>query len=279
MSCSRVRWGIKMRELGAILAINGVLLGILALIWAVWNSRRPMTAGRLRKVLHWERLPASAELPCRGDLGAAAALLRAAGQGGDDRALLAAVLTRWEREGRIALTVAPKKRLRSFGEDEQAELRVLECSLRLPAAEAGLFDMIAGWTPDGTLQRSELYGAARADSAEVCSRVTQLRQSGVRALREMGGAFEEGKTAKFGFSREAREIYTTKGVRLARGLAGFRKYAADAGRLTGAAAEMAVLTGVPQAAGPAAALADALAAALLDGAQAGGHIQQPEQRI
>ena len=143
----------------------------------------------------------------------------------------------------------------------------------LTTAERGLFETLRGWADtDGTLQRSELYQAARADAAALQNRMTQLRHEGVRALRELGGAYLEGKKTKFGFSRDEREIYTAKGVRLARGLAGFQKFARAQDSLTGEAAVFAVLTGASDAAGPQAALADVLAQAVLDGTAAGNQV-------
>ena len=262
-----------MRNLLLALGWNLALLLPLLALWAIWNSRRPMTAGRLRRTLHWEKLPAQNALPCGGHLGAAAALLRAAGQGGDDRAWLAALLLRWTQAGCLTLRVAPKKKLRSFGEDEQAEVTFTDMPTGLTTAERGLFETLRGWADaDGTLQRSELYQAARADAAALQNRMTQLRHEGVRALRELGGAYLEGKKTKFGFSRDEREIYTAKGVRLARGLAGFQKFARAQDSLTGEAAVFAVLTGASDAAGPQAALADVLAQAVLDGAAAGNQV-------
>lgn len=264
-----------MRSVWIAVGINAALLAVIGLVWAVWNSRRPMTAGRLRKVLRWEQVPPAQVLPCGGKLGPAAALLRAAGEGGGADALLAALLLRWRQEGRIALCMAPKKKLRSFGADEQPQLTFLENSVRLEGAQAHVFEMLRGWAViDGTMQQSELYQAARADAAAVENRMTQLRQEGVRALREMGGSLLEGKMTRLGFSRAARELYTAKGIRLARELAGYQKFARSESGLTADAAVMAVLVGAPEAAGPDAALCGALAKAILDGAEAGAHVKR-----
>lgn len=274
-SSLRAKRGIEMRNVWIAVGINAALLALIGLLWAVWNSRRPMTAARLRKALRWDTLPPSSELPCGGKIGPAAALLRAAGEGGEDTAVLAALLLRWQLEGRISMCMAPKKKLRSFGADEQPQLTFLENSVRLDGAEAHVFEMLRGWAViDGTMQQSELYQAARADAAAVDNRMTQLRQEGVRALREMGGAFLEGKMTKFGFSREAREIYTAKGVRLAREIAGYQKFSRGEITLSGEAAVMAVLVGAPEAAGPHAALCQTLAKAILDGAEAGTHVKR-----
>ena len=72
------------------------------------------------------------------------------------------------------------------------------------------------------MQQSELYQAARNDAQRVDNIVLQLVHEGRRSLRDKGGCAPEAKKSKFGLSDDNRELYTPKGIRLARETAAFR---------------------------------------------------------
>ncbi len=208
-----------------IIAVNLLVLGMIWLIWRFILSRGPTTAARLRRLVVWDRIAPSDIVPCSGDFGAAAALLRALEQGGSAQALVRAHMVRWLQMGAISVGQAGKKKLRSFGDETQAELSFPQECLKIEGAAGLLYQQIYSWlSEDGTLQRSELYQAARQDAEAVNNILRQMLQEGQRSLREMGGAAIESKKAKFGFSDEAREIYTTKGIRLAREIAAYAKF-------------------------------------------------------
>ncbi len=210
------------------LAIIAVNIGVLALIWLVWKlifSRGPTTAARLRRLVVWDRVVSSDSIPCGGDLGATAALLRALEQGGMARDLVRAYMVCWLQMGAISIRQAEKKKLRSFGDEMQAELSIPDECPKMQGAAGLLYQRMIGWLPeDGTLQRSELYQAARQDAEALNNILRQMQQEGQRSLREMGGAMVENKKGKLGFAEETREIYTTKGIRLARETAAYTKY-------------------------------------------------------
>lgn len=227
---------------GSILVIltNLLVLGLLWLIWRSVRSRAPMTAAKLRQTVEWDKIAPKNEVPCGGDFGAMAALLRALEQGGSAGDLVRGYLVQWERAGAILVGQGTKKKLRSFGDDIQAELSFPEELPKISGAAGLLYQRIYSWLPeDGTMQRSELYQAARQDAEALGNILRQLVQEGQRSLREMGGSMLENKKAKMGFSEEAREIYTEKGVRLAAETAAYTRFVREHPR-TGDAAAAAV---------------------------------------
>ena len=212
---------------GSILVIltNLLILGLLWLIWHTVRSRGPMTAAKLRQTVRWDEIEPCEQIPCGGDLGAMAALLRALEQGGGARDLLRGYMVQWERTGAIFVGQGTKKKLRSFGDDVQEELAFPEELPKLSGAEGLLYQRIYGWLPaDGTIQRSELYQAARQDAEVLGNMMRQMVQEGQRSLREMGGSMLENKKEKMGFSEQSREIYTQKGVRLAMETAAYTRF-------------------------------------------------------
>lgn len=212
---------------GSLLVIltNLLVLGLLWLIWRYFRGRGPMTAAKLRRTVIWEHIEPKNVIPCGGDLGAMAALLRALEQGGDAGDLVRGCVASWVRTGAVFVGRASKKKLASFGEEVQAELSFPEELPKMHGASGLLYERIYRWLPeDGTMQRSELYQAARQDAEALGNILRQLTQEGQRSLREMGGAMIENKKAKLGFADEAREIYTAKGIRLARETAAYAKF-------------------------------------------------------
>lgn len=208
-----------------VILTNVLVLGLLWLIWHYFRGRGPMTAAKLRRTVVWERIEPENVIPCGGDMGAMAALLRALEQGGSTGDLVRGCVADWVRTGAVFVGQASKKKLSSFGEAVQAELSFPEELPKISGAAGLLYQQIYSWLPeDGTIQRSELYQAARQDAEALGNILCQLTQEGQRSLREMGGAMIENKKAKMGFAEEAREIYTAKGIRLARETTAYAKF-------------------------------------------------------
>lgn len=204
---------------------NLFVLGLLWLIWHYFRSRGPMTGAKLRKTVVWERIEPKNTIPCGGDFGAMAALLRALEQGGSAGDLVRGYMVNWEQTGAILVGQGTKKKLRSFGDEIQEELSFPDELPKISGAAGLLYQRIYSWLPaDGTIQRSELYQAARQDAEALGNILRQLVQEGQRSLREMGGSIIENKKAKMGFSDETREIYTAKGIRLAGETAAYAKF-------------------------------------------------------
>lgn len=249
----------------AVILTNLLVLALLFGIWRFIRSRGPMTAAKLRRTISWCDTAPSDVLPCGGELGATAALLRALEAGGTERDLIRALFVRWAQQKAIFVGRAPKKKLRSFGADLQAELSIPEEMPVMDGAQQLLYGTICEWVApeDGTLQQSELYQAARQDAERVDNRLRQLIQEGNRALREMGGATPERKKVAPGM--EEQEIYTAKGVRLARQCVAYVKFTQQAPSLRGEAAVLAAAMGRIDPEDPVCVLADAL----FDGLQAG----------
>ena len=202
-----------------------LVLGLLWLLWRYFSSRGPMTAARLRRTVIWERIEPEDAIPCGGDLGVVAAILRAMDQGGSAGDLVRGFMICWAQTGKIFVKQASKKKLRSFGDDVQAELSFPEELPKISGAAGLLYQTIYSWMPeDGAMQRSELYQAARQDAEALYHILRQMVQEGQRSLREMGGSMIENKKAKMGFADKAREIYTAKGIRLARETAAYAKF-------------------------------------------------------
>lgn len=249
----------------AVIVTNLLVLALLFGIWRLIRSRGPMTEAKLRRTISWCDTVPSEVLPCGGDLGAAAALLRALEAGGTERDLLRALFVRWAQQKAIFVGRAPKKKLRSFGADLQAELSIPEEVPVMDGAQYLLYQTMCEWVApdDGTLQQSELYQAARQDAERVDNQLRQLMQEGKRALRDMGGATPERKKIVPGMAEQ--EIYTAKGVRLARQCVAYVKFTQQASSLRGEAAVLAAAVGRIDPEDPVCVLADAL----FDGWKAG----------
>lgn len=208
-----------------VILTNVLVLGLLFLIWHYFRGRGPMTAAKLRRTVVWERIEPKNAIPCSGDFGVMAAILRALEQGGSAGDLVRGCLVCWAQTGAVAIGQASKKKLSSFGEDVQAELSFPEELPQIHGAAGLLYQRIYSWLPeDGTIQRSELYQAARQDAEALYNILRQLTQEGQRSLRDMGGSMIENKKVKMGFAEEAREIYTAKGIRLARETVAYAKF-------------------------------------------------------
>lgn len=259
---------LLIQTLGMILA-NLLAIGVIVLVVWFFRSRGPVTESKLRRLVKPDTIPPRDVLPCGGDLGATAALLRALDLGGTPRDLIRALMVDWLQQKAIFIHPAAKKKLRSFGADVQLELTFPEEIPKMDGAAALLYDTVRAWADeDGCLQQSELYQAARNDAQRVDNIMRQLVHEGRRALREMGGCTPERKKSKFGLSDDNRELYTPKGIRLARDTASFAKYAAKAPDVRGQAAVLGTAAGCIRSTDPACVLADAI----FDGMTAGKQV-------
>ena len=269
-----------MRDFLMILAVNGVLALLLAGIIFLIVSRSPMRAVKLRRTVRRGTVRASGELPCGGRLLAAAELQRTLDESDSAAPLLTALLLRWHACGAVALTDGAKKELKSFGEAVQPQMDFIPEvePPRMESAEALLWQTLRAWAgEDESLQKNELYNAARANHAGLRGRIDHLKGAGRHALREMGVSHVEEKPGKLIFAGEKREIYSPKGVRAARGLLAYRKFCEESHDLTGEQALFAVLVGSDHLRDQAAlARARALAEACLAGAAAGERAAKTE---
>ncbi len=80
-----------------VILTNLLVLGLLWLVWRYFRGRGPMTAAKLRRTVAWERIEPENVIPCGGDVGAMAALLRALEQGGFRSAVMEAVIAAYEK--------------------------------------------------------------------------------------------------------------------------------------------------------------------------------------
>lgn len=251
------------------IAANLLAIGVIIAVAWFFLRRGPVTEAKLRRMVKADAVPARDVLPCGGDLGATGALLRALDLGGQPRDLIRALMVDWTQQKAIFTRLSPKKKLRSFGADVQLELSFPEECPELTGAAALLYDTIRGWADaDGTLQQSELYQAARNDAQRVDNIVLQLVHEGRRSLRDKGGCAPEAKKSKFGLSDENRELYTPKGIRLARDTAAFVHFASS--DLRGQAAILAAAAGKIEGNDPACVLADTI----WDGMTAGKQVSR-----
>lgn len=257
-----------LQGMGMILA-NLLAIGIIVLVAWFFLRRGPVTESKLRRMVKADAVPARDVLPCGGDLGATGALLRALDLGGQPRDLIRALMVDWVQQKAVFTRSSPKKKLRSFGADVQLELYFPEESPALSGAAALLYDAVRSWAEeDGSLQQSELYQAARNDAQRVDNIVLQLVHEGRRSLRDKGGCAPESKKSKFGLSDDNRELYTPKGIRLARETAAFVHFASS--DLCGQAAVLAAAAGKIEQNDPACVLADAI----FDGMTAGKQVSR-----
>lgn len=256
-------------ELLSLIVAHGLILGVLILLWKWIRAHEPMTEAHLRRVVVWERMVPSDALPSVSNPTAIAALLRALNHGGGCHDILRALFVAWEQQGVFTLHTAPKKALRSFGADVQLEIRFTQDTFSLDGAQALLCDRIRNWMDvDGTLQHSQIYQAARTDAHTLDNILHQFMYEGQRALRDIGASTIENKKTRFGLATDARELYTQKGIRLARETAVFVRFAQQStDHLQGQAAILAAFAGVVDVQAPACVMADAVWNGLIAGKQ------------
>lgn len=256
-------------QTAAVILLNLLVLGLIGLVIWFFRRRGPVTESKLRRLVKPDAVPPRDILPCGGDFAPAADLLRVLGLGGGARDLLRAVMAGWVQQGAVCVRTAPKKKLRAFGADVQLELSLAEDAQIADGAAGLLYAELRSWLDaDGTLQQSELYQAARSHAQRVDNILRQMTQENRRALRDKGGCMPEAGKAKFGFAEDNRELYTPKGIRLARETAAFVQFVQQNGPGSGQTAVLSALAGQIAPKDPACVLADAI----FDGMTAGKQV-------
>lgn len=268
-----------MRSLMAAVVLNAGLLAVIAAFVWLWRRRQPMTGARLRKAAEKTAQPVQ-DAPFGGDFVKMRAMLAALEDSVPDERTVTALLTGWAAAGQVSVCETEKKRLKSFGAEQQATLCFPgdeEHPFRPSGegAEGLLLALLYGWADEtATLQESELYNLAREYHDAVHGRLEQFRTQGKHSLRAAGAMLPEKKKRHLGFVDENRPIYTPRGVREAANLLGYRAWLGAQDTLPPEAWRDAVLLNVPQAVdNELLRLAQALAKAFVGGANAGEKVK------
>lgn len=208
-----------------VLAANAVCLAAIVLVVAVWRSRQPMTAARMRQTLLNQPVTLASQPPFD-TLPMMLSMLDDLNLPVSQERLVQAVLVGWANKGWLCLRMTPKKKLKSFGDELQPTLVFLQ-QRQMPGggAEGILYQLLADWADEtNTIQQSELYNLARQTPGPVENCLEQFWLEGKHALRSFGAVYPEKKHRRFGFLDERRTIYTPRGLRAAGSLLGYRKW-------------------------------------------------------
>lgn len=205
---------IKPTDIFYSIILNAVLLIFIALCVIIYKKMQPMTVKRLRESIKPLVKPTNCN-PFIGNFSKMRMMLAVLEDYVPYEKTICALLISWNEKGIICLKKTPKKRLQSFGEDEQESILFLKHEDKnLIGAEKMFFEMLSNWTDQtDILQKSELYQLARKNSSLVFQRMEQFVIEGKHGLRASGQMHPEKKRRHFGFLDEQRAIFTERGVR------------------------------------------------------------------
>lgn len=267
MNCWKEKWGIDlMKNILYVLAINLLLLALIIWLIAFLRKRQPLTAPRLRREAR-KRIQVTEQPPFHGDFCRMYAMLSALEGHVPNERLIAGLLAGWAAEGQILICEMEKKRLKSFGEAQQATIcfpgdEEHPFQPNASGAEGLLLGLLYGWADEtATLQQSELYNFAREYHHAVQGRLEQFGTQGRHGLRAGGVVQPENKK---------KPVYTMRGVREAGQVLGYQQWLRAQKELPPEKWRDGILFGC-QPVGEIPRLSMALAKAMAGGANAGKH--------
>ena len=272
MNCWKEKWGIdfmKLQSIGAVIGINCILLALIFWVAHLIRKRQPLTASRLRREAR-KHIQVIEQPPFHGDFCRIYVILSALEGNIPNERLIAGLLAGWAAEEQILLCEMEKKRLKSFGDEQQATIcfpgdEDHPFQPNASGAEGLLLGLLYGWADEtATLQQSELYNFAREYHHAVTGRLEQFGTQGRHGLRAGGAIQPESKK---------KPIYTMRGVREAGQVLGYQQWLCTQKELPPGKWRDGILFGC-QPAGEIPRLAMALAKSMVSGMNAGKHANE-----
>lgn len=205
--------------------LNFISILVIALIVVIWRAKQPMTAKKLIRTVKKLVKPTQHD-PYKDDFCKKRMMLEFLEQDASNERTICSLLIDWYNKKYISLEKTPKKKLKSFGEENQNSIVFLN---RIPkmndGAEKMLFDCLSDLADEtDILQESELYQTVRSNHTIILQRIEQFEVQGKHSLRASGDIEDEKKSKHFGLDDSRRTIFTQKGIRNATELLGYKEW-------------------------------------------------------